>query len=395
MRIALVNSEYCGPGGIGAYTRNLSKALTKQGHSVFILSKLDEDQRNPASPVTVLPVRRRPAKNRVLRGLGYRFFWEINLHLEYAGGVAEALEALFRANRIDIAEVPDFYGEAWALGIKHPYVCRLHTPWTLVRQWNSHPARQADRWIARMEKKTTRKAAGVSSPSAALLGQIPRSWMPQNAPHAVIPYPLADPTARTGSVKTFPTELLFLGRLERRKGFDWICRVLPEVLREFAGAGAGAVIAGAATQEARPWLEQLAQELRSRGLEERCRILGAVDEARASELMARADIVMVPSRFDNFPNVILEAMAAGRCVVACRAGGIPEMVEDNVSALLFAPEAGHEGLRRCLRQALMGGELRQRLGRAGRKAATRRYSPDVIAQQTVSFYQEVLSRWNP
>ncbi len=392
MRIALVNSEYAGPGGIGTYTRNMARALCDQGHTVYVLGKFEQGACAGLSSVKFVLVRRKPAKCRVVRGLGYRFFWEMNLHWEFAAGVCAELETLFRSKRIDMAEIPDFYGEAYAAQMRFPYVCRLHTPWGMVRTLNGLPRKLSDIFISHMEKHTTRHAAGVSSPSAALLGSMPRGWIKRDCPRAVVPYPHEAFVAQHESKKEFPLEILFLGRLEQRKGFDRICRVLPAVLSQFPGTGA--LIAGEETAEATVWIDQLRADLQSQGLDSRCRFLGPVPAVQARSLMHRADVVMVPSRFDNFPNVILEAMSAGRCIVACKTGGIPEMVENETSALLFDPDEGAEGLKNLLCRALQEEGLRTRVGAAAAACARKYFSPTAVAAKTVAFYEEVLSRWN-
>lgn len=392
MRIALVNSEYSGPGGIGTYTRNIAAALACGGHAVTVLSKLESDTVAFGSEVRVIPIKRAASSSRIFRGVRYRLFWEINLHLEYAAGVCRTLESLFCSGQLDIAEIPDFFGEAFSAQRRFPYVCRLHTPWGKVQEWNALPRRMADRWITVMERRTVRNAWGISSPSAALLEVMPKSWLPDGSPRSIIPYPIEAGFLPPPLEKEFSLELLFLGRLEQRKGFDWVCLALPKVLAEFPNAGL--VIAGAMTDQARPWMDRLVDRLNEKGLGNRLRYLGPVSPKQACGLMQRADVVMVPSRFDNFPNVVLEAMAAGRCILACKAGGIPEMVENDSSALLFDPEHGETGLERILLRALADAGLRERLGRGARARAETLYSPVAVAKRTVEFYEEVLSRWN-
>lgn len=104
------------------------------------------------------------------------------------------------------------------------------------------------------------------------------------------------------------------------------------------------------------------------------------------DVMAASDVVVLPSRFgEGCPNALLEAMAAGRAVVAARAGGTPELVDDGVEGLLTPP-----GDVRALRAALetLAGDagLRGRLGTAGRVRARRQFSMERLISEYEALY---------
>src|SRR5262249_20388879 len=78
-----------------------------------------------------------------------------------------------------------------------------------------------------------------------------------------------------------------------------------------------------------------------------------------------AALCVVPSLWDNSPNTVYEAMAAGRAVVASRVGGIPELVADGETGLLVPP-GDAEQLAAAIVRLLADAGLRQAMGRAGR-----------------------------
>src|SRR5512133_513854 len=101
MRIALVNSEFSGPGGIGSYTASMARSLTQNGHTVHVLQK--SGLAKIALPgITEHVVGRVVSKNALLRPFAYRFLWEVNLHLEYARSVHAIFCELSVAKHIDI-----------------------------------------------------------------------------------------------------------------------------------------------------------------------------------------------------------------------------------------------------------------------------------------------------
>jgi len=102
------------------------------------------------------------------------------------------------------------------------------------------------------------------------------------------------------------------------------------------------------------------------------------------------DVCVFPSRYEPFGIVLLEAMASGKPVVASKVGGIPFVVEDGKTGLLF--ERGNvEVLAEKIIMLLRDEELRKRMGEAGRERA-KEFTWDKIAKQTVDLYKEILSK---
>jgi glycosyltransferase involved in cell wall biosynthesis len=148
-----------------------------------------------------------------------------------------------------------------------------------------------------------------------------------------------------------PDEVLVtcVARLVERKGHDDLLR---------AGAGLRLLFAGDGPYRRR---------LEGRGAV----LAGRRDDVH--EILAASDVVALPSRFgEGCPNALLEAMAAGKAVVAARSGGIPELVEDGVTGLLHRP-GDVDGLRGALHRLAADPALRARLGAAGRERARERH----------------------
>lgn len=104
-----------------------------------------------------------------------------------------------------------------------------------------------------------------------------------------------------------------------------------------------------------------------------------------------ADVFVCPSRQENFPNVILEALACGTPVAAFSVGGIPDMVEDGVNGCLATP---HDPLdmARGIAHILEDDEGRARMGEAARCVVEERYAAPIIAEKYMKLYEDILSR---
>jgi glycosyltransferase involved in cell wall biosynthesis len=171
--------------------------------------------------------------------------------------------------------------------------------------------------------------------------------------------------------------ILGIGRLVPQKGFDLL-------VRAFASAnirGWKLLIAGEGPE--RDMLEKLIGDL---GLQERVRLVGRADRATAVALFQGCELFALPSRMEPLGIVNLEAMAAGKPVVAARVGGVPEIVREGETGVLFPP-----GDECALAAALVGfasnRELREKFGAAGR-CVVNQFTWPVIAGRYAAIYSE-------
>jgi len=107
------------------------------------------------------------------------------------------------------------------------------------------------------------------------------------------------------------------------------------------------------------------------------------------EFMARTGIFVLPSRSEGMGLVVVEAMAAGRPVVASRCGGVPEVVVDGQTGLLVSPESPIE-LAAAIRRLVASPEEAHRMGVAGRDRARALFGAGRMAEQMTALYEELL-----
>ncbi|HZR83088.1 MAG TPA: glycosyltransferase family 4 protein [Candidatus Binatia bacterium] len=172
-----------------------------------------------------------------------------------------------------------------------------------------------------------------------------------------------------------------VGSLHARKGHAILLRALARLasrrLRPLC------LVAGAGPEG--QGLLDLARDL---GLAERVHWLGRLDDVRP--LLWAADVVAMPSLAEGLGVAAIEAMAAGRAVVASAVGGLGELVRDRVDGLLVPP-ADDIALADALARCLEDGELRDRLGKAA-VARAGEYSVAAMARGTEAVYERVRER---
>ena len=189
--------------------------------------------------------------------------------------------------------------------------------------------------------------------------------------------------------------VLYVGRLDPEKGLGTLARAWARV--RAACPAAQLLLAGSGRLE--PALRAQLQPAGAEGpgaSSGGVRFLGYVEREALAYLYRAADVVVVPSLYEPFGLVALEAMLAGRAVVASCVGGLAEILEPEPDSAglpgLLVPPADPEALAAALLRVLGDPGLRARLGLAARARALERFSWDAIARQTDLAYAHALDR---
>lgn len=179
------------------------------------------------------------------------------------------------------------------------------------------------------------------------------------------------------------TGLLYVGRLSVEKGVDVLLRAIPLIRQSVPGAELTVVGDG----PARPSLEQLAGQL---GIESAVTFTGPVENRLLGSRYRASTACVLPSLWmENCPVTALEALSHGTPLLGSNLGGLPEIVRDGSTGLLF-PRGGHEQLARQAVRLLGNPELARRLG-AGALAVFRRdYSPDAHFARLAAAYEALV-----
>ena len=192
--------------------------------------------------------------------------------------------------------------------------------------------------------------------------------------------------------------LLFVGRITRQKGIIDLCRAIP-----FMDPGFQIVLCAAA-----PDTPQIAEEMKAAVEKARAKrpdiiwIQEMIDKKSACELYSHAAVFCCPSIYEPFGIINLEAMACETAVVASAVGGIKEVVVDGETGFLVPleqrkespfeplnPEKFSRDLAARINQLMQDLNLREKLGKAGRKRAEEKFSWSKIAQQTKELYEGI------
>jgi glycosyltransferase involved in cell wall biosynthesis len=167
----------------------------------------------------------------------------------------------------------------------------------------------------------------------------------------------------------------YVGRLSPEKGVSDLIRALPLL------PDTELVVVGDGPE--RSSLAELANEL---GVDDRITFTGWRDDARAA--FADFDVLVLPSSSEGLPLVLVEAMLAELPVVATDVGSVPEAVSDGETGVLLAP-GSPPAIAAALERLRDDPGLRVRMGKAGRREALQRFSPEAAARAFAQLYEEV------
>ena len=174
--------------------------------------------------------------------------------------------------------------------------------------------------------------------------------------------------------------ILSVGRLHQRKGIDHLIRALPEVRERVPDARL--LVAGRGEREGE--LRSLVGRL---GLADAVEFLGFVADEDLPDLYARAMVFAMPSLYEGFGIVMLEAMASHLPVVAFRTGATPEVIEEAVTGFLADPRTLGDRLTSVLEDPTWAAEM----GRRARERVEAEYTWKRVAERRMEVYEEAIS----
>lgn len=175
--------------------------------------------------------------------------------------------------------------------------------------------------------------------------------------------------------------LFFIGRLVKQKGVDVLIKSLV-IIKEFI-QDVHLYIAGIG-----PQLKKLNILVKRLNLENNVTFLGHIQGEQKISYYKSIDICVIPSSFESFSFVTLEAMASGKPVVASNVGGIPYLVEEGETGFLFEPGNYHELAKKVI-QLLENKELRERMGKLAEEKAEL-FSWESVTDETIKLYEKTL-----
>lgn len=406
MKIALINQWYPPEdwGGVPVYIHALACGLRDCGHEVFVVTSTAQSG--------LVGTRRQEEGIVVIRLKREAWHWQagrlplVGKHmaslrqLSYAMRLGFTLRRILHDEKVDIVEYADVNAEGFwhkRLSKKIPYAVRLQTPLFAVEKFYTEHESGSFRIIGAMESRAIRNADILISPSMSMAEIIARACHVPIEQIVRMPNPL-DPEYMTGErppkQMDFPPDtILYLGRLEKRKGAYVFAEMIPNVLKKFpkanfvfAGPDRRSPTGGSTRTEIETFLLSSGIDL------DRISFLGQIPRSQLKACYSEPTIVVIPTLYEDYPYAVIEAMACGTPVVASDCYGIPEIINHGQTGLLFKTEDSSDLAIQVLR-LLENSALRADLALAGQAYIMQECNPRRIAEVSADNYMTLIRKY--
>lgn len=374
MKIALVSPyDFAHPGGVNAHVSHLADEFRNLGHQIMIVAPVSSDSQVPEDVIeasqSITTVKSGGSKSR------------ISLSLRASGRIKRLLEQ----EKFDVVHVHNPLTPVVSMNfLRHRqvapdtvFIATFHeyrddkNPLFTLGEPLIH------RWIEQLDGRIAVSEASRDFNNTYFPGE-----------YTIIPNGID--TARFGQGEPIEryqdgrSNVLFVGRLEARKGFKYLLRAWPHVRQALPKARL-LVVGAFEKKHKRPYVHY-ARKKNIYGV----RFIGPASKSDLPRYYSTADLFCAPSTgFESFGIVLLEAMAAGTPVVASNIVGYRAVLEDGVQGLLVAPRAPL-ALAEAITHLLKNPELRAKMGQAGRaKALAHDWSH--VASRVIDFYRQKLA----
>lgn len=397
-----------GTGGVATYTRSLALALTQLGVPVHVLTGGLPQQSGLHDGVHLhcIPVggavhsstegKQSSRASLVRRAAawcapGVRTAW---LASEHARRLAAEL-------RLPVFEFPNWGGPgAFFLRARRPrtrLVVRMNTSLREVTSIEQRDWGRNERFRSRLERRSCLAADALVCSTRAHRAVMARELglAEDRIQLMCLGLPeVDDPAARTVRPRGHPTTVVFLGRLEKRKGVATLLAAMPALVSAIPDLrlvliGDDLPHAPGGRSHRDYWNHEFPAVLRPH-----VEFSGRLPDADVQRWFSCADLFVAPSLYESFGLIFVEAMRWSLPVVGTRVGGIPEVVEDGRNGLLVAPD-DPLALANAMIQILGNEEVRRRMGAAARATFEERFTSKVMARNALDFYRRVAAGDEP
>ncbi|MBK7893585.1 MAG: glycosyltransferase [Candidatus Promineifilaceae bacterium] len=381
--------------GVGRLTNLMAQGLFEIGHTVHVITRGPQDT---VSFYDGAYVHKIPSPDRYGR---YRMFPKLYHSLNHSHAVHEKVKRLILNDGIQLVDSPlwQYDGLVTAVSGEIPVVVRLVTALRQIAAMQDDVDADA-RLVGEMEQTLLEKATYLLPNTQATMDTAQKVYGIQPDPnrYRLVPYgivPVSDEAVRPFTPHNPPPTftVLYLGRLEKRKGIQDLFAAIPQVLAKVANVQF--IIAGADNSHRDGFQQQTGLTYAAYFQQQYAQFashvsfLGQVSEEKLNQLYQTCDLFVAPSLYESFGLIYLEAMNYGKPVIGCRAGGIPEVIDEGLTGLLAEPEAP-DSLAEAILNMLQNPSRLREMGLAGRQRLLDTFTHVQMARRFADAYRHVI-----
>ncbi|MGW5110770.1 glycosyltransferase family 4 protein [Nocardia sp. NPDC004123] len=396
MKILMVSWEYppVVVGGLGRHVHHLAVELAAAGHEVVVLARRPMGTDATTHPthsfiedgVLVVAVAEDPPAFDFGEDM---LAWTLAMgHAMVRAGIALNKPGIGEGWTPDVVHAHDWLVAHPAITLAEyydvPLVSTIHA--TEAGRHSGWVSGRVNRQVHSVEWWLAHESDALITCSESMKDEVHRLYGAERVPMTVIRngIDVGAWTFRERAPRSGPPRLLYVGRLEYEKGIQDAIAALPRIRK--AHPGTTLTVAGIGTQF--DWLRERA---RAHRVARAVNFVGKLDHTDLLGWLHSADAIVLPSRYEPFGIVALEAAAAGTPLVTSTAGGLGDLVTDGVTGASFEP-ADVNGVADAVISVLDDPTAAQDRAWSARERLTADFAWDVVAQETALVYQSAKRR---
>jgi len=401
LRICLLSGEYPphNTHGVARSTHMLAKGLAELGHEVHVVTRGDRNKVTHYDGAYVHQIKADhnvQYRNYLEAGYDNLYWW-----MSYSHEVFDKIKTLQLNDRIQLVDSPLWQVEGLVTAIAQisPVIVRVVTAMKQIAQLHQQDTPDL-KMIGEMEAEFLKLSRGIVSNSTATAGALERFYALDVSQrfHRIISYG-AEPATESevmplSSQNKSDPIILFVGRLERRKGILDLFASIPPILKEYPQARF--VIAGSDNSHNDGFQAAHRMDYPTYFAQEysqyvaNVKFLGFVEDEKLPSLYKSCDLFVAPSLYESFGLIYIEAMNYSRPTIGCNAGGPIDIIVEGETGLLVPPQSPLELAEAII--DLLGDPWRRReMGLAGRQRFLKLFTHRKMAEGFVDFYRVLIN----
>lgn len=384
MRVCFVHEEYpeeTNFGGIATYQKVTAEELVRQGHEVYVICRgLKQDSEYKENGVNIFRVHVPKTNN------------QVSDYKKYRKKVSNILKQLQKNNLIDIIEVPDWGAETVLFEKLRevPLVVRLHTPLKVWLKYNKNNFGKITNKMLYWENKMIKSADLLTCCSNALKEMIVDDFKINESKILVTPNSANITNFYRNEKIAKEDKIIFVGSLEERKGVCVLAQALnivfekyPNLKIEFIGKDTNRNNQNISTIE-------LIYKIVDEKYKDNLKFIGQIPNYKLNDYLNSSKVAVFPSLFDNFPYVVLEAMATGLHIVGSKNSGMVEMLNDDSS--IYETGNYQDLAFKIIEKYELS--LNQEINESNINRVKTAYSASNVCKELIKLYEDTINKYN-
>lgn len=402
MKIAFISYEFppeTAYGGVATYVFQATKMLAERGNQVevFCPSLTKDDYTTSENGLVVHRIKSN--RENFVQAIVHKFTErhnEVNFDLvespEYGADGLEVFKKFPQLTSVIKTHTPTYLLEIINPGYEPDTVSKIKMVLGAVRRFNLKLLDKKP-YIKEQDEEyhIAQQAHFITTPSKSLGEIVAKDWHINKKKIILQPYPYV-PTQELLDIEIKrPTtkNVTFVGRLEIRKGLVILKDAIPHILKQDPDIIFNFVGKPMYSPNPRYNMEEYLKH-HLKGYQKNLKFHGLMNLSSMAEVLKTSAVCVFPSIWENFPNVCLESMSAGRAIVGTYSGGMAEQLADGAGMLI--PPSDANAITDAVLKLIKDPDLCVQLGKTARKKVLEVYNSKVIGDMMESQYQSMINK---